>query len=97
MSKDLQEEISKAETQKEVLEHRLQRLKNRESYLDKGERRKRTHHLCNIGGAVDVLLPVSGKMSKTEFYEFMEVLFNIPEVQKLIREKEKRYESEAES
>ena len=90
MNKDLHEQISKAEAEKKVLQHRLQRLKNRESYLDKGDRKKRAHHLCNIGGVVDVLLPISKQMTKTEFYEFLEVLINLPEVKKLIEDKEER-------
>ena len=30
--------------------HKLERLENRKKYLEKGERTKRTHRLCNLGG-----------------------------------------------
>ena len=31
-------------------QHKLERLENRKKYLEKGERTKRTHRLCNLGG-----------------------------------------------
>ena len=36
-------------------QHKLSRLENRKKYYEKGERAKRTHELCNIGGAVESL------------------------------------------
>ena len=32
-------------------QHKLERLENRKKYLEKGERQKRTHRLCNLGGS----------------------------------------------
>ena len=34
--------------------HKLERLENRKKYLEKGERQKRTHRLCNLGGTIAV-------------------------------------------
>ena len=40
----------RAETQLAQEKHKLNRLENRKKYLEKGERQKRTHRLCNLGG-----------------------------------------------
>ena len=42
----LQKQIEEAETKIKQLEHQNTRLENRGRYLQKGERAKRTHHLC---------------------------------------------------
>ena len=44
-------------------QHKLERLENRKKYLEKGERTKRTHRLCNLGGTVESLAP---DISKSE-------------------------------
>ena len=49
---DLLAEKVSAEKKLEQYTHQLQRAVNREKYLVKGEAKKRTHILCNIGGAV---------------------------------------------
>ena len=36
-------------------QHKLERLENRKKYLEKGERQKRTHRLCNLGGTIEAL------------------------------------------
>ena len=36
-------------------QHKLERLENRKKYLEKGERQKRTHRLCNLGGTIESL------------------------------------------
>jgi hypothetical protein len=40
-------EKERAETQLAQEQHKLERLENRKKYLEKGERTKRTHRLCN--------------------------------------------------
>ena len=47
----LRAEKERAETQLAQEQHKLERLENRKKYLEKGERQKRTHRLCNLGGA----------------------------------------------
>ena len=49
----LRAEKERAETQLAQEQHKLERLENRKKYLEKGERTKRTHRLCNLGGTVD--------------------------------------------
>ena len=43
----LRAEKERAETQLAQEQHKLERLENRKKYLEKGERTKRTHRLCN--------------------------------------------------
>ena len=49
----LQAEKEQAETQLAQEQHKLERLENRKKYLEKGERTKRTHRLCNLGGTIE--------------------------------------------
>ena len=46
-----------AETQLAQEQHKLERLENKKKYLEKGERTKRTHRLCNLGGTIESLAP----------------------------------------
>ena len=50
-------EKERAETQLAQEQHKLERLENRKKYLEKGERTKRTHRLCNLGGTIESLAP----------------------------------------
>lgn len=72
---------------KEVVQcqHRLQRYENRGKYYEKGERAKRTHRLCNIGGTVESLAPEVKELSQVEMYELMEQIFTLPEVQAAVK------------
>ncbi len=51
----LQKQMEEAETKIKQLEHQNTRLENRGRYLQKGERAKRTHHLCDMGGAIQAI------------------------------------------
>ena len=55
----LKQEIADAEKKLAQERSRLQRLENRKSYYEKGERQKRTHRLITRGAAVDSMLPRS--------------------------------------
>lgn len=48
----LRAEKEQVETQLAQEQHKLERLENRKKYLEKGERQKRTHRLCNLGGTI---------------------------------------------
>ena len=50
----LRAEKEQVETQLAQEQHKLERLENRKKYLEKGERQKRTHRLCNLGGTIAV-------------------------------------------
>ena len=78
-------EKEQAETQLAQEQHKLERLENRKKYLEKGERTKRTHRLCNLGGTVESLAPEVKDLTRTEMTELMEYIFSLSEVQRAVR------------
>ena len=62
----LRTEKERAETQLAQEQHKLERLENRKKYLEKGERTKRTHRLCNLGGTIESLAPEVKDLTRTE-------------------------------
>ena len=64
---------------------KLERLENRKKYLEKGERTKRTHRLCNLGGTIESLAPEVKDLTRTEMTELMEHIFSLSEVQRAVR------------
>ena len=81
----LRAEKERAETQLAQEKHKLERLENRKKYLEKGERTKRTHRLCNLGGTVESLAPEVKDLTRTEMTELMEHIFSLSEVQRAVR------------
>ncbi len=81
----LRAEKERAETQLLQEQHKLERLENRKKYLEKGERTKRTHRLCNLGGTVESLAPEVKDLTRTEMTELMEHIFSLSEVQRAVR------------
>ena len=81
----LRTEKERAETQLAQEQHKLERLENRKKYLEKGERQKRTHRLCNLGGTIESLAPVVKDLTRTEMTELMEHIFSLSEVQRAVR------------
>ena len=75
------QKLRNLEQEKAQAEHRSQRLQNRERYLSEGARKKRTHHLCNMGGAIEALCPQVAALNKADFYRVMERIFALSEVQ----------------
>ena len=73
----LRAEKERAETQLAQEQHKLERLENRKKYLEKGERQKRTHRLCNLGGTVESLAPEVKDLTRTEMTELMEHIFSL--------------------
>ena len=78
-------EKERAELRLAQEQRRLTRLENRKQYYEKGERAKRTHELCNIGGTVESLAPVFKGLPKQEMYELLETVFSLSEVQQAVR------------
>lgn len=76
----LLEKRQQYEAQQQQLTHRLQRLERREAFLRQGAAKARTHQLCNIGGAVLHFWPEAQQLTKAEFYELLERLVALPEV-----------------
>ena len=81
----LRAEKERAERQLAQEQHKLERLENRKKYLEKGERTKRTHRLCNLGGTVESLAPEVKDLTRTEMTELMEHIFSLSEVRRAVR------------
>ena len=82
----LQAEKEKVERQLAQEQHKIQRLENRAAYYEKGERRKRAHRLITRGAAIESIAPQTKDLSETEFYTFVERVFALPDVQRLLTE-----------
>ena len=65
--------------------HKLERLDNRQSNYERGQRAKRTHRLCNIGGEVESIIPEIKELSKSEIYFLMEEIFSLDLVKSTVQ------------
>ncbi len=79
-------EAEKAENERKIaqLQHKKQQLENRITYYEKGERRKRAHHLITRGAAVESVAPLTKALTETEFYAVTEKIFALSEVKGLL-------------
>lgn len=80
-SQELLQEMQLAGQKRDQAQHKLERLESRAAYLQKGERAKRTNHLCNIGGTVEHFIPAAKEMDKAAIYLLFEQLTELSEVQ----------------
>ena len=69
-----------------VAENIAQQLENRITYYEKGDRRKRAHHLITRGAAIESVAPLTKVLTETEFYAFAEKAFALLEVKDLLME-----------
>ena len=83
---ELKAEIADNERQLAQLRHKQQQLENRAAYYEKGDRRKRAHHLITRGAAIDSIASLTKVLTETEFYAFAEKAFALPEVKGLLME-----------
>ena len=65
-------------------ENKIQLLENRKQHLEKKADRQRTHHLCNMGGAIQSISKETDSLTRVEFYSLMEQVFALPAVQELV-------------
>ena len=64
--------------------HRYQRIEQQIKYLQDGERKKRTRRLIIKGAVLEHIAPAVKDMSEREFYELMQHIFNLPEVEAML-------------
>ena len=83
---ELKAEIAASERQLAQLRHKQQQLENRAAYYEKGDRRKRAHHLITRGAAIESVASLTRVLTETEFYAFAEKAFALPEVKGLLME-----------
>ena len=74
-------------------ENKIQLLQNRRKHLEKKADRQRTHHLCNMGGAIQSISKEADSLTRVEFYSLMEQVFALPAVQELVAEAMQRHEA----
>ena len=81
-------EAEKADNERKItqLQHKKQQIENRITYYEKGDRRKRAHHLITRGAAIESVAPLTKVLTETEFYAFAEKAFALPEVKDLLME-----------
>ena len=82
----LEAEIAENERKITQLQHKKQQLENRITYYEKGDRRKRAHHLITRGAAIESVAPLTKVLTETEFYTFAEKVLAVPEIKSLIME-----------
>ena len=78
------EQLEAARLKVEQYQHKIQLLENRKKHLEKKADRQRTHHLCNIGGAIQSISKEADSLTRVEFYSLMEQVFALPAVQELV-------------
>ena len=77
MERDLlQQEYANNKSQLEQLKHQQERLENRITYYEKGERKKRTHRLCTIAGTMESIAPGIKELTLPEVIEVLEIIFS---------------------
>ena len=81
-------EAEKTENERKLsqLQHKKQQIENRITYYEKGDRRKRAHHLITRGAAIESVAPLTKVLTETEFYAFAEKALVFPEVKGLLME-----------
>ncbi len=87
------EELEVAQLRKQQYEHKIQLLENRKQHLEKKADRQRTHHLCNMGGAIQSISKEADSLTRVEFYSLMEQVFALPAVQELVSQAMQRHET----
>lgn len=89
---ELKAQIEEAKTKKAQAEHRIQSLENKRKFLMQKQDKQRTHHLCNMGGAIQSISKDADALTKTEFYDLMESVFSLPQVQELVAKAKRKHE-----
>ena len=78
----LKQEYEKTTVLLEREKRKMQRLKNRQAYLESGSRKQRTHRLITRGAAVESIAPQTKELSEAEFYSLMESILNLPQAER---------------
>lgn len=87
------EQLEEARLKKQQYEHQIQILQNRRKHLEKKADRQRTHHLCNMGGAIQSISKEADSLTRVEFYDLMERVFALPAVCDLVEAAVQKHEA----
>lgn len=66
-------------------------------HLEKKADKQRTHHLCNMGGAIQSISKEADALTRVEFYSLMEQVFALSAVQELVAEAMQNHQAGGES
>jgi len=80
----LQQELASNESKLAQLKHQQERLENRITYYESGERKKRTHRLCTIAGTMESIAPGIKELTLPEVIELLENIFSDPEAKRAV-------------
>ncbi len=92
--KSIEEELAEVTKKQEQIEHQLQRAENRADFLKDNERRRRTHRLVIKGAIIEDIAPCLKDCSDQEFYNLMDEIFSLPQVQGLIMARQENEQEE---
>ena len=84
----LRSEKETAERKRDQAQRQASRYANQIEYVQKRSRSERTHHLCIIGGAVESVAPIFKDLTEPEIIVLMGQIFELPQVQALLRKRE---------
>ena len=84
----LRTEKAEAERKRDQAQRQADRYANQIEYVQKRSRSERTHHLCIIGGKVESVAPIFKDLTETEIIVLMGQIYELPQVQALLRKKE---------
>ena len=82
-----------AEVKVQQYTNKIQLLENRKKHLEKKADRQRTHHLCNMGGAIQSISKEADSLTRVEFYSLMEQVFALSAVQELVAKAMQQHET----
>src|SRR5699024_12745129 len=81
----LKQEYEKTTVLLERKKRKMQRMKNRQAYLESGSRKQRTHRLSTRGAAIESIAPHTTTLTEAECYPFLERMMNLPQRAPFIR------------
>lgn len=84
----LRSEKAEAEHKRDQAQRQADRYANQIEYVQKRSRSERTHHLCIIGGAVESVAPIFKDLNEAEIIVLMGQIFELPQVQAMLRKRE---------
>jgi len=82
--KVIEEELTQSSKKQELTEQQLQRVRNWADFLIDNERRRWVLRLVIKGGIIEDIAPSLKYCTDQEFYELMDYVFSIPQVQEFI-------------
>ena len=88
------EQLEDARLKVQQYENKIQLLQNRQKHLERKADKQRTHHLCNMGGAIQSISKEADMLTRVEFYSLMERVFALPVVQELVTDVMQKHEME---